>query len=151
MCKKDAKVKGAGRPHLTLRLRFNPPPAPGNQGRRNGPPVGKTERRRRGSGTAHKGTGCSRGQFHRSPRPQPWAATASPSGRPGQPPISPHLLSFGFAAGSGFPLQGKRPQARPIASLGAAPRPHCRCETNTAAKGDRVCVDTAVMDIRVRL
>lgn len=116
----DAKARCATPPALlTLRLRFKPTPAPGNHGRRNRPPVGKTERRRGGSGTAHKGTGCSRGQFHRSPRPRNLGLRRHrhPAGPVG-PRISPHV-SFAFAAGSGFPCRANAP--RPGLSLAWEP------------------------------
>ena len=106
--KSDAKGKGAGRPHLTLRLRFYPPPGPKNQGvtRHTGPPAGEAGDRRGGRGWAHrwaapprgeagrphKRTGCTCGQFHRSP--QHWAVTAR---RPPARSVGPHV-SFGFAA-----------------------------------------------------
>ena len=103
--KSDAKGKGAGRPHLTLRLRFYPPPAlrtrvspmdrrqarlgtAGGRGwahRWAAPPRGE-------AGRPHKRTGCTCGQFHRSP--QHWAVTAR---RPPARSVGPHV-SFGFAA-----------------------------------------------------
>ena len=95
--KSDAKGKGAGRPHLTLRLRFYPPPGPKNQGVTNGPPAGEAGDRRRErlgpslGGPAAGGSGTASQAHRMHVRPVPPVAAAlgcdgtSPSGPLGRP------------------------------------------------------------------
>jgi hypothetical protein len=90
-CDKDAKVKGAGAPSSHAPPALPPTSAPGNQRRRNGPPVEVTgpiagaaagEAARR-----HKGNGAGAASFRRSLAPPAWVSRFGRLGSPvGQTP-----------------------------------------------------------------